>query len=70
MWCCKCQKHVSECVCPDIKERLASLGGAGTNVLIRICAKCGEHYSRCKCAQPEWKIPGTPVPMPGEGEKN
>ena len=25
MWCCKCQKPLSECTCPDLKERLESL---------------------------------------------
>lgn len=55
MWCMKCNKHVSECICPDIKERLAS-ANAHPNIIIRICLKCGEHYSRCKCKEPQWNI--------------
>jgi len=68
MWCGKCDRHLSECVCPDIKERLNRVAGMGSFVY-RKCLKCGEHYSRCKCEQPEWKIEGAPK-QPGEGEKN
>ena len=25
MWCCKCNNDLSECICPDIVERLESL---------------------------------------------
>ena len=25
MFCCKCQRDLSECVCPDLKERLEAL---------------------------------------------
>jgi hypothetical protein len=25
MWCSKCNKHLAECECPDIEERLARL---------------------------------------------
>lgn len=28
MWCCKCQRDLSECVCPDLKERLERLRGS------------------------------------------
>lgn len=27
MWCMKCNKHLSRCECPDLKERLESLRG-------------------------------------------
>lgn len=27
MYCMKCDKHLSECECPDIEERMASLAG-------------------------------------------
>lgn len=27
MWCIKCDKHLSVCICPDLKERLESLRG-------------------------------------------
>jgi hypothetical protein len=45
MWCCRCNKQVHECVCPDIEERLASLAGgpaeiaAGQNLLRRRAAQ-------------------------------
>lgn len=25
MWCCKCQNELSECTCPDLKERLENI---------------------------------------------
>jgi hypothetical protein len=25
MWCCKCNKDIVDCVCPDIEERLRNL---------------------------------------------
>lgn len=68
MWCCKCNRDLSECVCPDIKERLAGAVGGG-RFAYKKCLRCGEHYSRCKCEQPEWKIEGAPK-QPGEGGKN
>lgn len=55
MYCTKCQKHIANCECPDIKERLASLKEA-SNVVIKWCKKCGNHYARCKCRKPEWEI--------------
>ena len=60
MWCCKCDKDLSECTCPDLKERLGR-AVAGGHVVYRKCVKCGEHYSRCKCLQPEWVDDGRPV---------
>jgi uncharacterized protein with PIN domain len=55
MWCCKCDKELSECTCPDIKERLASLSKS-PYLATRWCKKCDNHYSQCKCAEPEWVI--------------
>jgi hypothetical protein len=57
MWCCKCNRDLSECVCPDINERLAGAVDGG-QFIYRKCLKCGEHYTRCKCAEPEWVFPG------------
>ena len=53
MWCMKCKKHLSECVCDDLDERLGSLKNSG-NVIYKMCRKCGLHYDRCKCVDPEW----------------
>lgn len=25
MWCTKCNRHLSECICPDLEERLEKL---------------------------------------------
>jgi hypothetical protein len=51
MFCSKCCNDLSDCTCPDLKERLASLG----NVLIyKACKKCKSHYAKCKCEKPEW----------------
>lgn len=49
MYCCTCNKHISECTCPDIEERLKSLQSA-SHVLTRWCKTCGKHADRCGCA--------------------
>ncbi len=28
MYCCKCNNELSECVCPDLKERLAAISSS------------------------------------------
>lgn len=28
MFCLKCQKDLADCVCPDLKERLAAIGAS------------------------------------------
>ena len=53
MFCTKCQNDLSNCICPDIEERLASLGD---HFIFRKCKKCKKHYARCKCESPEWEI--------------
>ena len=55
MWCGICQKHLSECTCEDLEERLGRAVGAGVFVY-RYCKKCGKHYERCKCKNPEWAV--------------
>lgn len=57
MWCCKCKRDLSECICPDLNERLAGAVGGGY-FIYRKCRKCREHYTRCKCAEPEWTLEG------------
>lgn len=29
MWCMKCNKHLSECICEDLQERLDRIGKSG-----------------------------------------
>ena len=53
MWCMKCNKDLSECVCDDLDERLASLNNS-PHFIYRRCAICGLHYDRCKCENPDW----------------
>lgn len=53
MYCMKCNKHLSQCTCPDLDERLASLNNA-SNFIYKKCRKCGKHYDRCKCESPDW----------------
>jgi len=55
----KCNKHLSQCICPDLEERLdgAVLGG---HFVYTSCKKCGKHYERCKCEKPEWEIKDQP----------
>ena len=48
MFCAKCQNEISDCTCPDIKERLESLA-RHPNLAIEFCANCGKHHARCKC---------------------
>lgn len=67
MWCCKCNRDLSECVCPDIKERLNAVAGMGSFVY-RKCNKCGEHYSRCKCPEPGWVVEGLKTKAPPRKE--
>lgn len=55
MYCTLCQNWVRDCICPDIDERLASIG-QHPNIAIRVCTKCGRHYARCECEQPTWGI--------------
>ena len=55
MFCTKCQNDLSQCICDDIKERLASLHG-NKYVTYKLCKKCGEHYKRCQCKEPEWVL--------------
>ena len=54
MWCEICNKHISECKCLDIGERLRGLAQRGTFVY-KQCVVCGKHYALCKC--------DTPTPM-------
>lgn len=65
MYCMKCNHHVANCTCPDIQERLAGIGGAGTHTAAKFCRKCNQHYARCKCAEPDFfiKIQGQELPM-------
>ena len=57
MDCMKCQKHFSECTCPDLEERLNKAVDAGVFVY-RYCKKCDKHYERCKCEEPDWAVKG------------
>ncbi len=53
MWCMKCNKDLSQCICGDIEERLNQVASGG-NFAYKKCDKCGKHYSRCKCDKPEF----------------
>lgn len=55
MFCAKCQNDLSECTCPDIKERLKKISERN-NILTKWCAECDNHYSQCKCKNPSWTI--------------
>jgi len=59
MWCMKCNKHLSQCTCSDLEERLDK-ATAGGGFVYRRCAKCGKHYERCKCKNPNWEIRNQP----------
>lgn len=52
MWCMKCNKDLGACICPDLQERLASLG-QHPNLAMTYCSGCGEYHSRCKCSDPK-----------------
>jgi len=53
MWCSKCQKELSECICDDLEERLAKLRNSEFLVM-KWCARCDKHYAVCKCEDPVW----------------
>jgi len=59
MWCIKCDKHLSQCICPDLEERLDSAVSAGV-FAYKSCKKCGKHYERCKCKDPDWAVKDQP----------
>lgn len=61
MFCVKCQHDLSECKCPDLKERLKRIANI-PNLAVRWCVKCDSHYSQCKCQEPDWKIKTNPTP--------
>lgn len=55
MFCCKCQRDISLCICPDLEERLDHAVAEGRFVY-KYCKKCGKHYERCKCTDPDWGV--------------
>lgn len=52
MWCGKCDKHLSQCVCEDLPERIKAIGASGA-VVLHFCSGCGDYYARCKCQPPK-----------------
>lgn len=60
MVCMVCQKHLSECTCPDLEERLDK-AVAGGYFVYKYCKKCNKHYERCKCKKPIWGTKGGEV---------
>lgn len=63
MWCGKCRKNLSECICPDLQERLNEAAAKGA-LVYKCCKLCGQHYERCKCKKPEFEIKGLPAGRP------
>jgi hypothetical protein len=59
MWCGRCNRHVGECICPDIKERLAAATGGG-HLAMKWCRRCDQHHARCRCVQPDFYIKDRP----------
>ena len=59
MWCGKCNNHLSECVCPDISERLQAMAEQG-KFAYKKCVVCDKHYNLCKCKYPKYSIEYTP----------
>lgn len=57
MVCMKCEKHLSECTCPDLEERLDG-AVAGGHFVYKYCIICNKHYERCKCKEPDFRIKG------------
>lgn len=55
MYCMKCNHDLSECTCPDIKERLAAISNH-PNIAVKWCRKCDNHYAQCRCPEPEFYI--------------
>lgn len=48
MYCVKCDKHISQCNCPDIEERLQAIR-ASPHVVLQICKVCDKPSDICKC---------------------
>lgn len=46
MYCIRCQNDVAYCTCPDIEERLRSIG---SHVVQATCRDCGKHADHCVC---------------------
>lgn len=55
MWCVKCNRDLSQCICADKKERINALMES-PHLAFRVCLKCGKHYALCKCDNPKWGI--------------
>ncbi len=66
MFCTKCQKDLSDCICSDLQERLDSLNHS-PNFIYKKCRVCGKHYAKCKCENPIW---GTSHDADIEGKDN
>ncbi len=62
MWCTKCDKHISQCKCPDIGDRLKAATKTG-RFAYKKCTVCGKHYELCKCQNPQWAIEIRQPPM-------
>ncbi len=57
MICLSCNKHLSECKCEDLEERLDSAVADGY-FAYKYCKICKKHYERCRCKKPDWGIKG------------
>lgn len=55
MLCMTCQKELTDCVCPDIDERLARIS-TSRHFVYRACLRCKKHYARCRCVEPTWGL--------------
>jgi len=51
----RCNKHLSQCECPDMNKRLQRVV-IGGRFASKKCAICGKHYELCKCENPQWTI--------------
>jgi len=63
VWCVRCDKHLSQCTCPDLEKRLDKAVEMGA-LVYKYCKLCGKHYERCKCENPEYSIKGWAVDRP------
>ncbi len=55
MYCTKCNKHLGDCECPDIQERLAAIGNS-RHVAVKWCRTCDKYYAKCECVAPDFYV--------------
>lgn len=63
----KCDKHISQCTCSDMNDRLRAVAQSGV-LAYKKCTICDKHYALCKCENPQWGIEYNPKRQESEAK--